>query len=82
MAQPIATPSATPWSLAVVEGMELWRPDWFKLDPSTQDMRANELVTITRGTAKVAIACCQMAMEQDYYHTTGAAERELRRVLD
>lgn len=62
-------------------GMELWRPDWFKLAPGVSDMRANELISVTRGTAQIASALMREAMSQDYYHTTAAAARELQHAL-
>lgn len=64
-----------------MQGMELWRPDWFKLDGGGEPMDANELVTVTRGTARRAMNALRAEMAQEYYHTTAAAARELSDAL-
>lgn len=60
--------------------MELWRPDWFKMGIVEDDMRANEIVAVTRGTLRIA----RLLMEEprDYYHTTAAALREIEHALN
>ncbi len=63
-------------------GMELWRPDWFNTGTIQSDMRANELVLITRGTLHIAQGLMIEAMNRDFYHTTQMAEREIFHVLN
>lgn len=67
-----------------MQGMELWRPDWFKLMKGCcfDNMRANELVSITNETARCAMVALQKINAEDYYHNNGAAERELAKALE
>ena len=66
-----------------MQGMELWRPDWFKLMKGSvfNHMQANELVTVTHETARLALGVLKAQNERDYYHNYGAAADELREVL-
>jgi hypothetical protein len=41
----------------------------------------NDMVQITRGTARLARAALHLQNETDYYHNFGAAERELLAAL-
>lgn len=65
-------------------GMELWRPDWFKImKGSTFDnLHANELVSVTKETARLALSALRQKNAEDYYHNNGAAAGELQRVLE
>lgn len=45
------------------------------------DMRANEIVAVTRGSLHIALALMKEAMARDYYHTTAAAAEEIDHVL-
>ena len=65
-------------------GMELWRPDWFKVYGSSfaVDHRANDLVSVTRETARVALEAVYKVSEKDYYQNAGIAMRELKKVLE
>ena len=66
-----------------MEGMELWRPDWFKIMKGCvfDNVHANELVTITNETASCAASALRYLNEREFYHNNGAAERELLIVL-
>lgn len=62
-----------------MRGMELWRPDWVKIMKGCvfDHMDANELVQITRETARLAQSALREQNAHDFYHNNGAAEREL-----
>lgn len=45
------------------------------------EMDASELISITRGTARLAMSALRDRNAADYYHNSGAAERELRDAL-
>lgn len=64
-------------------GMELWRPDWFKIMQGCcfDNMRANELVSVTNETARLALSALKEKNAVDFYHNNGAAERELAIVV-
>lgn len=44
--------------------------------------RDNELVSITRESARLALSAIKMFMETDVYHNYAAAEYELKKVLN
>jgi hypothetical protein len=64
-----------------VRGMELWRPDWAKINGEYGRVDAGELVSITKETARLAASAIRSQNERDYYHNYAAAERELTAVL-
>lgn len=45
-------------------------------------LRDNELLLITRGSLKLARNALREQNTIDYYHNSGAAEREISRALD
>ena len=58
------------------------RPNWFEIygyEPSTP--RAQELVSVTRHTADLAMSALKDRMEKMYYHNDAFACRELDNVL-
>lgn len=65
-------------------GMELWRPDWFKIMKGCtfDNLHANELVSVTKETARLALSALRQKNAEDYYHNNGAAAGELQRVLE
>lgn len=67
-----------------MRGMELWRPDWVNLMTGCGGVKmdANELVSVTRETARLAMSAIQKQNAEDYYHNFGAALHELRDALD
>lgn len=67
----------------MTRGMELWRPDWVRLmaDCGGVEMDANELVSVTRETARLAETALRAKNAEEYYHNYGAAEREIQRAL-
>lgn len=71
----------------MAQGMEPWRPDWFRVMANcafNQDgshVDANELVSVTRYTAELALSAVQKQCAEDYYHNYGAARSELTNVL-
>lgn len=71
----------------MAQGMELWRPDWFKVmegctfNEDGRNNDANELVSITKETAKLALLAIKTQCETDYYHNYGAAKIELIHIL-
>lgn len=60
-----------------MRGMELWRPDWEKIMGCQADPNANELITITRETASIAMCALAQQNREDAYNNVMAAEREL-----
>ena len=64
-----------------MRGMELWRPDWAKINGTYNRPDAEELVQVTRETARLALGCLQDQNAKDYYGNYGAAERELTHIL-
>lgn len=80
-------PARTPETAAAPrQGMELWRPDWFEVMkgcafPVENHLHANELVSVTRETARLSLGALSNIMAQDYYHNHGAAAEELKHVL-
>lgn len=68
----------------MTRGMELWRPAWQKIMEGCcfDNPDAEELVSITHETAKLALAALESQNAQDYYNNYGAAENELIKVLE
>lgn len=60
------------------------RPDWNKVmaDCGGAHPDDNELVIITRGTARLAASTLRAQNAADFYHNYGAAEREVLAVLE
>ncbi len=58
------------------------RPDWTKIMEDGTRAEDNGYVTITKGTAKIAISSIRSQMELDYYHNYGAAYQELNNILE
>lgn len=67
-----------------MRGMELWRPSWAKIMEGYcfDNPNADELVTITNETARLALSALETQNAQDYYHNYGAAASELIKVLE
>ena len=67
----------------MARGMELWRPDWYRLmkDCGGASTDSEELVSITRYSAQLALSALRKQNEEDYYHNYGAAEKELKNAL-
>lgn len=57
------------------------RPDWTKVMDNGSLAEDNSYVTITKGTAKLAMSSIRQVMEIEYYHHYGAAYRELLDIL-
>lgn len=60
------------------------RPDWADLYRGvvhTPD-RDNDLLQVTRETLRLAMSALRKQNAEDYYHNYGAAEFEIRRVLE
>ena len=59
-------------------------PDWNQVmkDCGGADKRDNNLVQVTRGTAKLAASALRTQNAEDAYHNFMAAERELLGVLE
>ena len=59
-----------------------WEPNWrevYGYEPATP--RPQELVSITRHSAALAMSALEDRMEKEYYHNDAAACRELRAQL-
>ena len=67
----------------MARGMELWRPDWANLmrEYGGASPDAEELLSITRETARLAMSALRDRNATDYYHNNGAAEKELANAL-
>lgn len=61
--------------------MELWRPDWTRLMGEQNHPDAEELVTVTKETARLSLSALNAQNEQDAYHNYMAAAEELRHVV-
>jgi hypothetical protein len=62
-----------------------WHPNWRKVMKGTawaDDPRANDLVLVTRETAKLAMSAIDKQQEKDAYHNFTAATRELAAALN
>lgn len=57
------------------------RPNWRQIYGYEIDNRAQELVSITRHTAELAIGALKEELEREYYHNSAAACRELSDAL-
>lgn len=55
--------------------------DWVQVMGNQAEPDDNELVVITRGTARLAQYALRIKNAEDYYWNYGAAERELGAVL-
>jgi hypothetical protein len=58
-------------------------PDWGHILGWPEDKRLadNELLLVTRGSLSCAASALRALNADDYYHTNGAAEREIRAAL-
>lgn len=56
------------------------RPDWTKIN--NQDAEDNGYITITKGTAKIAMSSIKSQMELDCYDNYDTAYQELNNILE
>lgn len=62
--------------------MAVNRPDWTKVMDDGALSEDNGYVTITKGTAKLAMSSIRQVMEIDYYHNYGRAYQEINDLLE
>jgi len=63
---------------------ERYIPDWEELNGGNPPMSANdqEMISVTRETLRYAKMHMEKSMAEEYYHTTGAACREITDALE
>jgi hypothetical protein len=57
-------------------------PDWREIMGQQGTLADNEVLLVTRGSLSCAAAALRTINSEDYYHSNGAAEREIRAALE
>lgn len=70
--------------MAEIKTRERYIPDWESLTHGIahEPDRDQEMIAVTRETLRIAKIHLRKANSEDYYHTSGAAEDEIRSALE